>query len=844
VPHRFSRTAVALVAAGAAACSLCLSGAAASADSVRQSEWWLAELDISTAWTISQGAGVTVAVLSDGVDTSQVDLAGVVKTASAPAGAPTPSGQFAGEQGTEIASLIAGRGHGPGGRSGMLGVAPLSRILSIQVTLPPGDPALTDSTVAAGIPDAIAAGIMAAVKAGARVIDLPLDPAQPDATGAGGDPAAAGGSPQEKAAVNYALSHDVVLVAPAGDDETSTDAPNFPAAYPGVIAVGAFNDKFTKAPFSSRDSYVTVTAAGQGVIAATNTGGYQVVNSTSAASAIVSGIVAQIRSRYPGLTVNEVRKALTSSTVWGHHGGNGSGFGTVDASRALAAAASIATPTSSLAGSRAQAALLPSAAAASVTTAAVAPRLIRAAEISGGLLVVLLLLIAWYASARRRRAKRTQAATADWAHRSGQSRYPQAKPASDGVLEYFAAPPTAQAGGSAAAIAGRAPFAAGQVGRDGSGMPPWASARTAEDSGGLPAIAPASRAVSKRPSVSGTPPWEPAAPPANDAPWAAAQGLSPADGQAAVTARPSAMPAAPRPSAPTWADTPAAPDASVTRAGDSIWGSAVSARSEGRGTGLLGEPVVRQSPASDYPADRTEEPLPRSDAATLPRSDAATLLGRPQRPSTLAPWDSSGSPESTDPAADLTQPAGEGSAAEWARQASWPRASGQPAGVDPLPRLLERTDVADVGAGTWREAVARPAGPSPTGWDQAGAPDAGASGADATPRVTAAGLPVRLPRNVSPEPLSPSGSLWEPATRRTGERPQADYPAGSHERRDSDWRGSDWRERRDSAWRDARHAEPGPADGTAPAGYDSGGRPADFWNPPAATDTFGAQPGE
>ncbi len=836
MPQRFPRPAVALLAAGAAVCSLCLSAATASADTVRQSEWWLSTLDISTAWTISQGAGVTVAVLSDGVDKTQVDLAGVVKTAAAPADAPVPSGQFAGEQGTEIASLIAGRGHGPGGRSGMLGVAPLSQILSIQVTLPPGDPALTDASAAA-IPDAIAAGIMEAVKAGAKVIDLPLDPGQPDATGAGGNTAAAGGSQSEKAAVSYALSHNVVLVAPAGDDETSTDAPNFPAAYQGVIAVGAFNEKFTKAPFSSRDSYVTVTAAGEGVMAAANTGGYQIVNSTSAASAIVSGIAALIRARYPGLTVGEVTKALTSSTVFGIHGGNGSGFGTVDASRALAAAASIATPRSNLAGAQAQAALLPSTAAARVTSAALTPRLVRAAEISGGVLVLLLLLIAWYASSRRRRAKRNKVATADWAHRSGQSRYPQAKPAGDGALEYFAAPLTTQPGASAAA--GRTPFAASTAGRDRSGTPPWATAGDPEDSGGLPAIAPASRAVSKRPSVTGTPPWEPAPPPGSDLPWAVAQGSVPADGQAPAAARPSAAPAFPagadRSAAHAWADAAAEPE---TRPGDSIWGNAVSARAEARGASLLGEPVVRQSAIPGYSADAAEE-------QSAQRPSPASLLGRPQRPSALAPWDSS--PESTDPAADLPQPGGEGSAAEWARQASRPRASGA---ADPLPRLLERADAdqSGVGASTWREAAARPARHAPADWDQASASDPAASGPAGTPRVTAAGLPVRQPRSVTPEPLSPSGSLWEPAVKRTGELPQADYPAdypaGNHARRGSDWLDSDWRA---SAWRDAKHAESGPADpvtGTAPADYDSGGRPIDFWNPSAATDSYGAQQGD
>src|SRR5208282_4532916 len=125
----------------------------------------------------------------------------------------------------------------------------------------------------------------------------------------------------------YALAHDVVLVAPAGDDATASDAPNYPAAYQGVIAVGAFNSAFIKAPWSSHDSYVTLTAAGAGIEAADNTGGYRTVNSTAAASAVVSGIAALIRSRYPSLSVAQVTKALTSSTVYRPVNGMADGSG-------------------------------------------------------------------------------------------------------------------------------------------------------------------------------------------------------------------------------------------------------------------------------------------------------------------------------------------------------------------------------------------------------------------------------------------------------------------------------------------------------------------------------------
>ena len=255
-----------------------MSAVPASADQARQQEWWLRSLGVTGAWAASQGAGVTVAVLSDGVDARHADLAGAVTTGPAPAGAPVASGQYFGERGTPIASLIAGRGHGSGDGSGIMGVAPEARILSVPVTLPPDDPQLSESSLAAGIPAAIAAGIRYAVGHGASVIDLPIDPGQAGSTGTGGATAAAGGSAAEQAAVKYALAHNVVLVAPAGDDELAGDAPNYPAAYRGVIAVGAFDSAFNKAAFSSHQSYVTITAAGAGVLAAASTGGYETMN--------------------------------------------------------------------------------------------------------------------------------------------------------------------------------------------------------------------------------------------------------------------------------------------------------------------------------------------------------------------------------------------------------------------------------------------------------------------------------------------------------------------------------------------------------------------------------------
>ena len=353
--RRRARAARTIAAGLAASCVAVAAAGPALADTVRNNEWWLSSLHVTQAWLSTKGTGVTVAVLSTGVDTTQPDLAGSVITGRDFTGSGRAAGgPFWGVNGTAVASLIAGHGHGTGHADGIIGVAPEAKILSVRVTLENNDPLLTNATTVAALPMAIARGIRYAVRHGAQVIDLPLDPAAVAADNAaahGGTSAVTGGSPAERAAVTLALSKGVVLVAPAGDGGAGPDTINYPAAYPGVISVGAFSQTFTKAPFTSTRRYVTLTGPGNGVIAANGPTAYAKLKSTIAASAVVAGVAALIRAQFPTMTPAQVESALTSSTAFHPKGGRrtGSGFGTVDAAAALTAAAKINTALSSTA---------------------------------------------------------------------------------------------------------------------------------------------------------------------------------------------------------------------------------------------------------------------------------------------------------------------------------------------------------------------------------------------------------------------------------------------------------------------------------------------------------------
>ncbi len=328
--------------------AVALAVAPGAADQVRDGEWWLNQVHVTKAWQVSRGAGVTVAVLDTGVNPDQPDLAGYVTSGPDYTGsARHPGDSYWGGHGTAMAVLIAGHGHGPGRADGIIGVAPKAKIMSVRVTLEELDPLRTDTAMASKLPAAIAAGIRYAANHGAKVIDLPLDPGAAYADGSSGAAAAAGGASAERKAVAYALSKAVVLIAPAGDDGPGPGQVNYPAAYPGVISVGAFDKTFTKSQFSSRRSYVTLTAPGEGIITATPGTGYTLLASTSAASAEVAGMAALIRARYPGLTPRQVGQALTEGTRYRPAGGrqNGSGYGTADAAGALTAAAKIQAAT-------------------------------------------------------------------------------------------------------------------------------------------------------------------------------------------------------------------------------------------------------------------------------------------------------------------------------------------------------------------------------------------------------------------------------------------------------------------------------------------------------------------
>jgi type VII secretion-associated serine protease mycosin len=294
----------------------------------------LREIGVPAAWRVTRGAGVTVAVLDTGVDPAIPDLAGSVTTGpDYTLGADPPGYQPPHLHGTYIASLIAGHGSGPGRSGGVIGVAPDARILSVRVILDDQEPGLNVYNDNAKYAEAIPDGIRYAVSHGAQVINMSLGSTIP--------------ARATLLAIGYAISHNVVVVASAGNDGDSGRGftpYSYPASFTGVISVAAVGVTGQRASFSDRNASVVISAPGVNVVGAGPGGEYLIASGTSPAAAFVSGVAALIRSKYPQLAPALVTQALVSSARHRPPAGYSpsTGFGEVDAVAALAAAGRLA----------------------------------------------------------------------------------------------------------------------------------------------------------------------------------------------------------------------------------------------------------------------------------------------------------------------------------------------------------------------------------------------------------------------------------------------------------------------------------------------------------------------
>jgi len=195
------------------------------------------------------------------------------------------------EHATMVASLLAGHGHGAG--AGIIGVAPEAKLLSISVGFGVGSVSSDDQ---------IASAVRWAVDNGASVINMSLTRNTLD------------WPTSWDSAFLYAMEHDVVIVAAAGNRGSGTTEVGAPATMPGVLVVGGV-DRNGKASFdaSSQGITIAVSAPSEDLVGAAPGGGYYTWSGTSGATPIVAGIVALVRAAHPNLDAGNVINRLTAT---------------------------------------------------------------------------------------------------------------------------------------------------------------------------------------------------------------------------------------------------------------------------------------------------------------------------------------------------------------------------------------------------------------------------------------------------------------------------------------------------------------------------------------------------
>ena len=196
-----------------------------------------------------------------------------------------------------------------------------------------------------------AAAIVYAVDHGARIVNLSL----------GG----VGTSPLEERAIEYAVSHDVLLVAAAGNEYASGNPIEYPAAAlqpPGSngqggvgLAVGASTMAGKRASFSNTGSHISLAAPGENVFGAiaagssrmwwprsrltgSHAGLYGWSSGTSFSTPEVAGAAALVWAANPALTAQQVAAILKASASGNGRWNPRLGFGVIDVAAAVATA--------------------------------------------------------------------------------------------------------------------------------------------------------------------------------------------------------------------------------------------------------------------------------------------------------------------------------------------------------------------------------------------------------------------------------------------------------------------------------------------------------------------------
>ncbi|WP_431683797.1 S8 family serine peptidase [Kitasatospora sp. KL5] len=302
-----------MICAWTALALLALPGSAEAEPATPTTSWPLDEqhLNAGKVWQLSTGKGVTVAVVDSGVAASHPGLDHQLLPGSSVLGDQSNglSDTSPDSHGTSVAAVIASSTANAG--SGAPGLAKDSRILPVRVT-----------ASGAATPQNVAHGIAWAVDHGARVINVSMGSDQPD--------------PMLRKSVEYAIAKNVIVVAAAGNLGEQGNPAQYPAAFPGVVAVTGVNSSGEFWPPSESGNWVTLAAPAADISSTDSQGSPRTVAGTSYSAAYVAATAALLLERYPELTGHQAIQRIIDTTSQHHQKPDPKfGYGVVNPLQAL-----------------------------------------------------------------------------------------------------------------------------------------------------------------------------------------------------------------------------------------------------------------------------------------------------------------------------------------------------------------------------------------------------------------------------------------------------------------------------------------------------------------------------
>lgn len=248
----------------------------------RAAQYALDMVGAERAHELSTGRGVKIAVIDSGIDRTHSDLKGAIsETFDATDGKDAKPDVH----GTAIAGIIRARGL-------VTGIAPDANLLAVRAffAVPKRDLPQSTSFI-------VLRALDWSVQRGAQIVNLSFS---------------GGRDPVIERAVAAAARRKVMLVAAAGNGGPDA-APSYPAAYPDVIAVTALDSGQRLYTHANHGSYITFAAPGVDILVPGLRNGHMFMSGTSMAAAYVSGIMALLLEKEPGLEPEDVLRALAET---------------------------------------------------------------------------------------------------------------------------------------------------------------------------------------------------------------------------------------------------------------------------------------------------------------------------------------------------------------------------------------------------------------------------------------------------------------------------------------------------------------------------------------------------